>query len=87
MLFQKWKKYYVMLKSPKVHQKVGKQIREIRKSLKISQEELAKLHGGLTRASVVRMELGYHCISLHHIEIYAKALGVTPKDIMKGIWW
>lgn len=69
-----------------VHQAVGARIRMIRETLGLSQEELAE-RVGLERTSVTNTERGRQRVSLDGIEAYARALGTSPKNLMKGIWW
>lgn len=68
------------------HQQVGLRIRAIREMLGLSQDDLAK-RVGLKRVSVTNTEIGRQRLLLDGIERYAKALGITPKHLMKGIWW
>jgi transcriptional regulator with XRE-family HTH domain len=68
------------------HIAVGIRIRQIRETLGLQQEELAK-RVGLTRASIANVEIGRQRLLLDGIERYAKALGTTPKQLLKGVWW
>ena len=68
------------------HAMVGMRIRQIREVLGITQDDLAK-RVGLKRVSVTNTEIGRQRLLLDGIERYAKALGTTPKALMKGIWW
>ena len=68
------------------HISVGVRIRMIRETLGMSQDELAK-RVGLQRASVANTEIGRQRLLLDGVERYAGALGTTPKQLMKGIWW
>jgi transcriptional regulator with XRE-family HTH domain len=68
------------------HAMVGMRIRQIREMLGISQDDLSK-RVGLQRASVANVEIGRQRLLLDGVERYAKALGTTPKALMKGIWW
>lgn len=65
---------------------VGLRIRQIREVLGISQDDLAK-RVGLTRVSVTNTEIGRQRLLLDGVERYAKALGTTPKALLKGVWW
>ncbi len=65
---------------------VGARIRLIREALGMSQEDLAK-KTSLVRTSVVNIEAGRQRILLHNIDEFSKALGTSPKHLMKGIWW
>jgi len=69
-----------------VHQSLGLAVRRIREALGVDQEELAK-RVGLTRTSVVNIEAGRQRVILDDVETFARALGTTPKHLMKGIWW
>ncbi len=69
-----------------VHQGVGVRIRSVRETLGISQAELAK-RVNLTRTSLVNIEAGRQRMLLHSVEDFARALGTTPKTLLKGIWW
>ncbi len=77
-------------KSPKpieaVHQSLGLAVRRIREAIGVNQEELAK-RVGLTRTSLVNIEAGRQRVILDDVEVFARALGTTPKHLMKGIWW
>ena len=68
------------------HKLVGLRILHMREVLGITQADLAK-RVGLQRASVANTEVGRQRLLLDGIERYAKALGTTPKHLMKGIWW
>jgi len=68
------------------HQSVGSRVRLIREMLGISQDELAKKIG-LNRTSITNIEIGRQRLSLDGVEDLAKALGTTPKNLMKGVWW
>ena len=67
------------------HIGVGLRIRIIREALDMNQDELAK-KVGLTRASVANIETGRQRLLLHTVEQVSKALGTTPKNLLKGIW-
>lgn len=68
-----------------VHRQVGLRIESIRNTLGISQNDLAK-RSGFSRASIANMETGRQRFLLDGIEEISKALGTTPKHLMKGIW-
>ena len=68
------------------HIQLGLRIRLIREALGIDQKELAK-RIKLTRTSVVNIEAGRQRMLLHMVDEFAKALGTTPKHLMRGIWW
>jgi len=69
-----------------VHQSVGIRIRMIREALGLNQGDLSK-RVGLDRTSITNIESGRQRLLLHNIEAFALALGTTPKNLMKGIWW
>jgi transcriptional regulator with XRE-family HTH domain len=70
------------------HQSLGSRIRLIRETIGMSQEELAgKLPKGVTRSSLANIETGRQRFLLNRVEDFARALGTTPKHLMKGIWW
>lgn len=64
--------------------KVAEELRGIRKSLHISQEEVAK-KSGLTRQMVSRVETFSYSPNLTTIIKYLWALGVDFSDIIKNI--
>ena len=70
------------------HQSLGSRIRLIRETIGMSQEELAaKLPKGVTRSSLANIEIGRQRFLLNRVEDFARALGTTPKHLMKGVWW
>ena len=69
-----------------VHQQVGLRIRSIRETLGVTQLDLAK-RVGLTRTSLNNIEAGRQRLLLHGVEAFARALGTTPRQLLKGIWW
>ena len=68
------------------HVALGARIRIIREALGVNQDELAKKIG-MKRASVANIEAGRQRFLLDGVEDFAKALGTTPKNLLKGIWW
>jgi transcriptional regulator with XRE-family HTH domain len=68
------------------HQAFGSRIRLMRETLGLSQDDLAK-RVGYKRVSVTNIETGRQRLLLNTVEDFARALGVTPKHLMKGIWW
>lgn len=68
------------------HQALGARIRLIREALGLSQDDLAK-RVGLKRVSVTNIEIGRQRLLLDGVEDFARALGTTPKHLLKGIWW
>lgn len=69
-----------------VYMAIAARVRLIREAIGIDQAELAK-RVGLVRTSVVNFECGRQRILVNDIEKFARALGVTPKHLLKGIWW
>ena len=69
-----------------IHAAVGIRIRTIREALGLTQDELAK-RTNLERTSLVNIEAGRQRLLLHTVEEFARALGTTPKHLLKGIWW
>jgi transcriptional regulator with XRE-family HTH domain len=68
------------------HQALGSRIRLMRETLGLTQEELCK-RVGLKHASIANIEIGRQRFLLDTVEDFAKALGTTPKHLLKGIWW
>lgn len=68
------------------HIALGARVRIIREALGLSQEDLAK-RVGLKRASVANIETGRQRFLLDGVEDFARALGTSPKHLLKGIWW
>jgi transcriptional regulator with XRE-family HTH domain len=65
-------------------QKFGDRVRMLRKSQNLSQEELAE-RSGLHRNYIGGIERGERNVALLNIFRLAKALGVTPSELMKEI--
>jgi transcriptional regulator with XRE-family HTH domain len=68
------------------HAAVGARIRLMRETLGLTQTDLAK-RVNLKRASVTNIEIGRQRLLLNGIEDFARALGTSPKHLLKGIWW
>lgn len=68
------------------HQALGARVRLIRETLGLSQDDLSK-RVGLNRASIANIEIGRQRFLLDGVEGFARALGTTPKNLLKGIWW
>jgi transcriptional regulator with XRE-family HTH domain len=68
------------------HAALGMRIRLIREALGLSQDELSK-RVNLRRASIANIETGRQRFLLDGVEDFARALGTTPKHLLKGIWW
>lgn len=64
---------------------VGARIRMIRETLGLSQSDLSK-RVELQRTSVVNIEAGRQRILLDDVEKFSRALGVSPKHLLRGIW-
>ncbi|MDR0308246.1 MAG: helix-turn-helix domain-containing protein [Chitinispirillales bacterium] len=60
----------------------GGRVRMIRKSKRLSQEELAKLSGYESRSTINKIESGNRDVPLSKVEDIAKALCVTPACLM-----
>lgn len=63
----------------------GARIEHIRTTLDLTQHDLAKKLG-MSRGSLANIEVGRQRVLLHTVEQFAKALGTTPQNLMKGIW-
>lgn len=61
---------------------IGTKIKKLRESLKLTQEELAKKVGYTSKSSVNKVEKGEVDLSQSKIELFAKALGTTPSELM-----
>lgn len=61
---------------------IGKRIKDLRISLDMTQDELAKLTGYKSRSSIQKIESGERDITQSTIAAFAKALKVTPSVIM-----
>lgn len=72
--------------TPAVYQAFGARVRMIREALGLNQGELAK-RIGLTRTSVTNIEAGRQEVDLDRAASIAAALGTSPKNLMRGIWW
>lgn len=70
-----------MVKVTSVSKKIGKNIRKIRESKDITQEKLA-LEAGLNRAYVGYIERAERNPSTETVVKIAKALKVSPKDLL-----
>lgn len=68
-----------------VHRQLGLRIESIRKTLGLTQSDLAE-RSGFKRASIANMEIGRQRFLLQTVERIAEALGTSPKHLMKGIW-
>ncbi len=68
------------------HQAFGLRVRMIREALGMTQDDLAR-KVRLARVSITNIETGRQRVLLDTVEVFAQALGVPPKHLMKGIWW
>ena len=66
----------------KIYQIFGQKVKERRKELGLTQEELAKA-SRLHRTYIAGIEAGKRNISLKSLEKLAKALKVNPEDLLK----
>ncbi|MBD1832418.1 helix-turn-helix transcriptional regulator [Cyanobacteria bacterium FACHB-472] len=64
--------------------KFGEQVRQLRKALGLSQEDLAELTD-LHRTYIGGIERGERNVALINIVRLAKALNVSPSELLKGI--
>lgn len=60
----------------------GQRVKEKRKALNMSQEELAKACGFKSRSSINKIELGQRGLPLRKVELIADALKLTPVELM-----
>ena len=67
-----------------VYRQFGARLRQIRKSLGITQDELAKRHGALERTSVCNIEIGRQRVLLDDVLRFATALHVAPSRLLEG---
>jgi transcriptional regulator with XRE-family HTH domain len=64
----------------------GIRVSKIRIVIGLSQLELAE-RLGYERSSISNIEAGRQRVLLDDVGRFAKALGCSPKHLMKGIWW
>lgn len=69
-----------------IYQAFGARIVMLRDTLDVTQEELAT-RTGMSRASIANIEVGRQRVYTHQVAMFAKALGTTPRNLLKGIWW
>ena len=69
-----------------VYVALGARIRIIREALGLNQAEMAQ-RIGLERVAFTNIEIGRQRIRLDQVEAIAKALGTSPKHLMRGSWW
>lgn len=68
-----------------VYRLFGARVEHIRETLGLTQLDLSK-KVGLERTSIANIEAGRQRILLHDIEVFSKAFGITPKQLLRGIW-
>lgn len=68
-----------------VYRAFGARIDHIRTTLDLTQQEVAQ-RVGKNRTTVVNIEQGRQRILLADVELFADALGTTPKNLLRGIW-
>jgi len=69
------------IKATRIRQQLGKKVRELRKKLGISQEELG-FRANLHRTYIGSIERAEQNVSIDNIHKIAKALKVSPKDLL-----
>ena len=74
---------FLLIVAPEL-KKFGKQVRQLRKALELSQEDLAELTD-LHRTYIGGIERGERNVALINIVRLAKALKVSPSELLKGI--
>jgi transcriptional regulator with XRE-family HTH domain len=67
-----------------VFNRFGRRVRELRIAIPLSQEDFAA-RCGLDRSYISDIERGRRNVSLHNIEIIARAFGLTIAELMQGI--
>lgn len=63
----------------------GINVRELRKARSMTQQQIAKKVGH-SRTSIVNIESGRQRVLLHEVDTFARAFGVSPAKLAKGIW-
>ncbi len=61
---------------------LGKKIKDARKALNLSQEEVATKLGYTDRSTIAKIEAGHSDLTQHKIEKFAEALNVSPAYLM-----
>ncbi|WP_347269583.1 MULTISPECIES: helix-turn-helix domain-containing protein [Cyanophyceae] len=74
---------FLLIVAPEL-EKFGEQVRQLRKALGLSQEDLAELTD-LHRTYIGGIERGERNVALINIVRLAKALNVSPSELLKGI--
>ena len=74
-----------MAKIERVYSLLGARIRTGRKRIGAKQVPFAK-RVGISRPSLVNIELGRQRVTLHDVQRFAKALHTKPAILLRGIW-
>jgi transcriptional regulator with XRE-family HTH domain len=61
----------------------GAELRRLRRERALSQQELERMTG-IAQSTISNLELGYRPARLASVRKLAVALGVEPKELMKG---
>lgn len=67
--------------SPKIWDRMGNQLRNVREARKLSLRKLSEMTG-MDHSLIARIERGDVRLASHHIEIFAPALGVKPEELV-----
>lgn len=73
-----------MMTKEEIANKVGRKIRQLRNSRKMTMEQLA-LESGMDYSQLSRIERGKINTSVYQIYVIAKALHINPEDIFGNI--
>lgn len=73
-----------MAQDSELLQRFGNRVRELRKSIALSQEAFAD-KCGLDRTYMSGIELGKRNVALKNIQVIAKGLGVSLSELMDGL--
>lgn len=68
-----------------INKKFGKRVRQVRKDLGLSQEELG-FKSGLHRTYISDIERGSKNPTIVTVDTLAKALGISISELFKGLW-
>jgi transcriptional regulator with XRE-family HTH domain len=63
----------------------GAKLRRLRRERALSQQELGRVTG-IAQSTISNLELGNRPARLASVRKLAQALGVEPKELMKGDW-